>query len=80
MRNTCNQSVKRGREAMERGGGGGGEKKADAAKKKEEERKKGIFKERDGLIPRRGSCGSTCLLRHECDRSPPGPGGDIKNQ
>lgn len=55
------------------GGGGvvGRKKKADAAK----EKNKRIFKERDEAgKPRRGSCGSTCLLRHKCDSAPPGLG------
>lgn len=65
MRDTCNQSVKRGREAMWQWVGG--RRKSRCCKKKD------LQREGCGLKPRRGSCGSSCLLRHKCDRAPPGP-------
>lgn len=66
MRDTCNQSVKRSRETMWQWAGGMERKKADAAKKKD------LQREGWGLKPRRGSCRSSCLLWHKCDRAPPG--------
>lgn len=55
-----------------KGGGVGCGKKADAAKGKKKYIKR-IFKGRDEEgKPRRGSCGSTCLLRQKCDSAPPG--------
>lgn len=53
----------------------GGRRKKQMLQKGKKKKKESIFKERDGVgKPRRGSCGSTCLLRHKCDSAPPGPG------
>lgn len=54
-----------------KGGGWGVEKKQMLQKEKKNIKK--IFKGRDEEgKPRRGSCGSTCLLRQKCDSAPPG--------
>lgn len=67
MRDTCNQSVNRGREAMQQLVGG------DGRKKKQMLQKKDLQREGWCLKPRRGSCGSSCLLKQKCDTTPPGP-------
>lgn len=42
-------------------------------RKKQMLQKKDLQREGLSLKPRRGSSRSSCLLRHKCDRAPPGP-------